>query len=247
MAECQRTRASSQRRMQNNDAKEIARSSWYGDIARSPAGRLHTQGNSSTPSLPFKRNPPLRFRSAKPSLARPMPMRRLKLSTIGTPARPAVVPADCARCHTSAGFQDFAANGKVSADVPAPAGTFSCTTCHNPAAIALTSVTFPSGKKIENLGPEARCMQCHQGRESKVSVDKQITDLQRHGCGRSRKTDDRCCWQVHQLRFHQCPLLRRRRYACMAHRLRWGMSTTARSYDPKFRHVGGLRYLPRLP
>src|SRR5512143_1978056 len=94
-----------------------------------------------------------------------------------TPGAAAVVPADCAKCHTSAGYQDFAKNGKVSADVPAPAGTFSCTTCHNPAAMALTSVTFPSGKKIENLGPEARCMQCHQGRESKVSVDKKIADF----------------------------------------------------------------------
>ncbi len=87
----------------------------------------------------------------------------------------AAVPATCAKCHTSQGFQDFAANGKVTADVPAPAGTFSCTTCHNPAAIALTSVTFPSGKTVDNLGPEARCMTCHQGRESQVSVDKQIT------------------------------------------------------------------------
>src|SRR5512142_2995710 len=96
-------------------------------------------------------------------------------NTPATGSTTAVVPASCAKCHTSAGFQDFAANGKVTADVPAPAGTFNCMTCHNPAAIALTSVTFPSGKTIDNLGPEARCMQCHQGRESKVSVDKQIT------------------------------------------------------------------------
>src|SRR5512135_518723 len=90
-------------------------------------------------------------------------------------ASPAAVPAACARCHTSQGFQEFASTGKVSADVPAPAGTFNCMTCHNPAAIALTSVTFPSGKVVDNLGPEARCMTCHQGRQSKVSVDKQIS------------------------------------------------------------------------
>ncbi len=89
----------------------------------------------------------------------------------------AVVPTDCAKCHTSAGFQDFAANGKVTADVPAPAGTFACVTCHNPAAMALTSVTFPSGLVVDNLGGEARCMSCHQGRESKVSVDKKIADF----------------------------------------------------------------------
>lgn len=91
---------------------------------------------------------------------------------------PAVVPAACAKCHTSAGFQDFAANGKVTADVPAPAGTFTCTTCHNSAAMALTSVTFPSGKVITTSEEgEALCMTCHQGRESKVSVDKQIASF----------------------------------------------------------------------
>jgi formate-dependent nitrite reductase cytochrome c552 subunit len=93
-------------------------------------------------------------------------------------ADPAVVPIACAKCHTSAGFQDFAANGKVTADVPAPAGTFTCTTCHNPAVMALTSVTFPSGKVVNTTEEgEATCMQCHQGRQSKVSVDKQITDF----------------------------------------------------------------------
>ena len=64
-------------------------------------------------------------------------------------ANPAVVPAACARCHTSAGFQEFAATGKVAADIPAPAGAFNCDTCHNAAAMALTSVTFPSGKVVE--------------------------------------------------------------------------------------------------
>jgi hypothetical protein len=88
------------------------------------------------------------------------------------------VPAACARCHTSAGFQEFAATGKVAADIKAPAGAFSCDTCHNPAAMALTSVTFPSGKVVQTSEEgEARCMTCHQGRESKVSVDKQISDF----------------------------------------------------------------------
>jgi len=90
---------------------------------------------------------------------------------------PAVVPAACARCHTSAGFQEFVANGKVAADIKAPAGPLNCDTCHNPAAMALTSVTFPSGKVVETSEEgEARCMTCHQGRESKVSVDKQISE-----------------------------------------------------------------------
>lgn len=89
-------------------------------------------------------------------------------------ANPAVVPAACARCHTPAGFVEYAGTGAVAQDIPAPAGVINCTTCHSSAAMALTKVTFPSGKEISNLGPEARCMTCHQGRESKVSVDKQI-------------------------------------------------------------------------
>ncbi|MCJ7681725.1 MAG: hypothetical protein MUP70_13425, partial [Candidatus Aminicenantes bacterium] len=38
-----------------------------------------------------------------------------------------------------------------------------------------TSVTFPSGVTVEGLGPEAMCMECHQGRASKATVDKGIT------------------------------------------------------------------------
>lgn len=90
---------------------------------------------------------------------------------------PAEVPTSCAKCHTSAGFQDFIADGTVDAAVPAPAGSLECATCHNDAADALTSVTFPSGAVIENLGPEARCMTCHQGRESKVSVDSALANF----------------------------------------------------------------------
>ncbi len=91
---------------------------------------------------------------------------------------PAEVPTSCAKCHTSAGYQDFIVDGKVDAAVPAaPSGTLECATCHNDTAAAMTSVTFPSGIVVENLGPEAICMTCHQGRQSKVSVDKKITDF----------------------------------------------------------------------
>jgi hypothetical protein len=84
------------------------------------------------------------------------------------------VPAACARCHTSAGFQEYIATGKVAAGMPVPNKTLECATCHNDTANKLSTVTFPSGVTIENLGPEARCMTCHQGRESKVSVDAKI-------------------------------------------------------------------------
>jgi hypothetical protein len=46
--------------------------------------------------------------------------------------------------------------------------------CHNEAAVTLSSVVFPSGVEVTGLASEARCMTCHQGRESKVSVDATI-------------------------------------------------------------------------
>jgi hypothetical protein len=84
------------------------------------------------------------------------------------------VPTSCAKCHSEAGFVDFIADGTVDAAAPVPNKPFTCTMCHNDTADALTSVTFPSGAVIENLGPEARCLTCHQGRESKVSLDAKL-------------------------------------------------------------------------
>ena len=58
-----------------------------------------------------------------------------------------------------------------------PVGTpVNCDACHNPATASLTEVTFPSGLKVTGLGDESRCMVCHQGRESTVSVEKLISD-----------------------------------------------------------------------
>jgi hypothetical protein len=93
---------------------------------------------------------------------------------------PQEVPTSCAKCHSSPGYQDFlgadgSAAGKV--DKPAPVNTvIDCVACHNSGTLHKTSVVFPSGIELTNLGVEARCMECHQGRESKISVDKQITD-----------------------------------------------------------------------
>jgi len=91
------------------------------------------------------------------------------------------VPASCARCHSTPGYLDYlgadgSEAGKV--DKAAPIGSvITCEVCHNTAAIALTEVTFPSGAVLTGLGPEARCMVCHQGRASKATVDKAITDF----------------------------------------------------------------------
>jgi len=91
---------------------------------------------------------------------------------------PAVVPESCATCHVGTGFMDFVgADGSAAGVVDAahdPDTTITCTTCHNSATLALDSVTMPSGVELTNLGAEARCMTCHQGRASKVTVDEAI-------------------------------------------------------------------------
>ena len=91
------------------------------------------------------------------------------------------IPVECARCHSTPGFRDFlgadgSTPGKV--DHTAPVGTvITCVACHNDKTLALTSVTFPSGKKAMNQGSAAICMSCHQGVESVVSVDKALGGL----------------------------------------------------------------------
>jgi hypothetical protein len=110
------------------------------------------------------------------------------------------VERGCARCHSSAGFQDFiGADGTADnrfghpaqADGPAAIGVIDCNACHSLKAAELDAVVFPSDRLAVpaagstpakparpavamDLGPEARCMQCHQGRESTNSVDEYI-------------------------------------------------------------------------
>ncbi|MFN2136453.1 MAG: hypothetical protein ACK2UK_10900 [Candidatus Promineifilaceae bacterium] len=93
---------------------------------------------------------------------------------------PAEVPTSCAKCHSTPGFLDFVgADGTEFGvvDNPAPIGTtITCEACHNEGTINMTSVVMPSGLELTGLGPEARCMQCHQGRESTVSVNNSIEE-----------------------------------------------------------------------
>jgi hypothetical protein len=95
---------------------------------------------------------------------------------------PAVVPASCAKCHSEPGYLDFlGADGTAAGAIDAesfPVGTtVTCAACHNDVTISKTSVMFPSGVEITDLGDESRCMECHQGRQSKVSVDASIEEV----------------------------------------------------------------------
>ncbi len=91
------------------------------------------------------------------------------------------VPERCAKCHAGLGYLDYlgvdgSEVGKV--DAPAPIRSLiDCYTCHNAEASALHSVSFPSGATLVNLDSSARCMVCHQGRQSTVSVNAALEGL----------------------------------------------------------------------
>lgn len=91
------------------------------------------------------------------------------------------IPEACARCHSTPGFLDYiGADGSAvgSVEQKAPTGSLiGCGACHNETTRAMSGVTFPSGLRVEGLGAEARCMTCHQGRESTFSVDKAVAGL----------------------------------------------------------------------
>jgi hypothetical protein len=90
------------------------------------------------------------------------------------------IPASCAKCHSTPGFQDYVGAdgstvGKV--DKAAAIGTvITCAACHNDATLDYTTVTFPSGAKIETTEGDAVCLTCHQGTQSMVQVDKSFVN-----------------------------------------------------------------------
>jgi hypothetical protein len=140
------------------------------------------------------------------------------------------VPATCAGCHSSSGFSDLigadgSAPGRV--DQAAPVGsTVACGTCHSPQAAALSSVRFPSGVVIDGLGPEARCMTCHQGRASGADVDKAIA-------ASGVKTDDEVSPQLNFLNIHYYPAAA----TLLAGQVKGGFQYPGQVYDTRFRHV----------
>jgi hypothetical protein len=94
---------------------------------------------------------------------------------------PQEIPTSCAKCHSTPGYLDFlGADGSEAGvvDDAAPVGTtVECVACHNDVTLTKTSVVMPSGIELTGLGDESRCMECHQGRQSKVSVDEAIAGL----------------------------------------------------------------------
>lgn len=141
------------------------------------------------------------------------------------------VSASCAKCHSTPGFQDFIADGSV--DSAAPIGTtVECEVCHtNPDTGTLrdhTSVKFPSGLTAENLGPEAICMECHQGRESKTSVDSHIA-------GAAIADDDTVSSRLRFRNIHYFPAAATQ-FGTFA---QGGYEYSGKTYDARFSHVTG--------
>ena len=87
------------------------------------------------------------------------------------------VQANCVKCHEAAGVPQFIENG---ANVAMPVtSSMQCSTCHNeaawPARYEVAGVEFPSGKTVTyGYSDSDLCMECHQGRASKVQVDSAI-------------------------------------------------------------------------
>ena len=91
------------------------------------------------------------------------------------------IPTSCAKCHSTHGYRDFLGDDGTAEGVvtnTAPTGsTIECVACHNDKTIHKTSVTFPSGVTLNDLGDESRCMECHQGVSSKKTVDDLLAPL----------------------------------------------------------------------
>ena len=112
------------------------------------------------------------------------------------------MPAGCAKCHSATGLPEYIHNGgtevvtksgvQITGVVGQPiANGFMCSTCHDeanwPNRYAVVNVPFPSGASLTfstekdadgNLKPvdSNLCIECHQGRESTVTVNNYLAD-----------------------------------------------------------------------
>lgn len=93
---------------------------------------------------------------------------------------PKEVPVGCAKCHSTDGYRDYVGADDSAVNVvdkPVPVGqVVSCVACHNSGTSDKHSVIMPSGLELTGLGDESRCMECHQGRESTISVNAFISE-----------------------------------------------------------------------
>lgn len=147
---------------------------------------------------------------------------------------PAQIPESCAKCHSTPGHLDFLGEDGSEAgvvDAPAPIGTtIECVACHNDTNLVKDSVVFPSGVELTDLGDQARCMECHQGRSSKFTVDEAIAEAV--GENLDTVSEDLGFINIHY-------------YAAAATRygteVMGGYEYDGLAYDPRFDHVEGYQ------
>ena len=144
---------------------------------------------------------------------------------------PQEVPVDCAKCHSTTGYEDFlGADGSAAGvvDTPHPVGTtVQCVACHNDVTLKKTSVVMPSGLELTGLGDDSRCIECHQGRESTVSVNAMIEAA---GVG-----DDEVSADVKFRNIHYFAAAATK-YGTLA---KGGYEYDGMAYDANFAHVDG--------
>ena len=96
-------------------------------------------------------------------------------------ADPPEIPQNCAKCHSTPGYLDFhGADGTPSGEVtqPSPTGTtVECDVCHSELTEDKTEAAMPSGQILEDLGHNANCMECHQGRASGAGVEEALVNI----------------------------------------------------------------------
>ena len=152
---------------------------------------------------------------------------------------PANVSNSCARCHSAYGFVDFVETGSAYGTYPAAenVGT-ECRVCHaDPEGggprRGITSVTFPSGLFVDNLGEEAICMTCHQGRESKTRIESDIAAAKAAATGTF--DDDTVSSKLRFRNIHYFP-------AGATNLGTWaqgGAEYPEKMYDARFSHIAG--------
>ncbi|MCP4213997.1 MAG: hypothetical protein GY765_05030 [bacterium] len=145
---------------------------------------------------------------------------------------PPLVSTSCAKCHSNDGFLDFLDNGVV--DAAATPGVIGCGVCHTDTSSGATrdlgSVIFPSGAVVGGLGSEAICMQCHQGRSSKDTVDSYLAS-------RSAGGEDGVNPSISFRNVHYYPA-GATLYGTLA---RGGFQYGGMMYDAKFSHTEGYQ------
>jgi hypothetical protein len=146
------------------------------------------------------------------------------------------IPTSCAKCHSTPGYKDYiGADGSASnvVDQAAPLGTtVECAACHADPERGIvhnhTSVVFPSKVEIKDLGPEALCMECHQGRASTNSVNTSIASAE-------AASDDTPSSKLRFINVHY--------YAAAATQfgtfVKGGYEYAGKTYDARFAHIPG--------